>query len=815
MADRVGEQLGNYRLLKLIGRGGFADVYLGEHVRLGNQAAIKVLQTRLESEDIESFQQEARTIGRLTHPNIVRVFDFAVQDGTPFLAMDYAPNGTLRQRYEKGAQAPLDAIIVYVRQVADALQYAHEQRVVHRDVKPENMLIGRLNDILISDFGIAVVSQSSRYQTSKEMVGTVGYMSPEQIQGHPRPASDQYSLGVVVYEWLCGSRPFSGSVTEVATQHLVVAPPPLRKKVPTLASAVEDVVMTALAKDPDQRFGSMRAFATALENAAHAEPSIYSLSTQVNPPIIPPLPGTPSGPHTPSGPNAPAVWSGPSGGPGSGASVPSGGQESDSTPFAPTIAESLPAGGAWGDAETVRSSQAVGSQPSGGPAPAMSDMYGNPSHPWPYGALPGGPQVDFPPPPPPPPPGARSPGSYFAPAAPVVTAPPPKARRSPVLWIVLALIVLLVGGGSATAYAVLTTPHPFITVTSNATGSALSVPPDTILHISGEKFSGNSTITILLDGARAPGAQLVQSDGKGSFTTEVTITDDWTFNTHTLTAKDAKGYVAQNSASIVVIPQPVLDVHSDYQDGTTPAGSSSTSFTITGRRFAPNSTVTFLLDGGTLPGSQPTLTDARGRVEVTLTVTGDWTLGRHTITAQDDQGHSTQTAAPVEIVRQGEAGTPGPHGAPTDNATFNINVTIHTKNASTGEAETFTMTLDVSNGKVCDNSTDTGEPQHYKQTFSDGTFYNETYVLKCSGTYKAGHLVYTQTTTQDTFDLSDGGLCVGETPRVSIRLVGNFSSTTKISGTFRNDAERITCPRIVTFYLLSSNAQTGTWTGNA
>ena len=134
MADRAGQQLGNYQLLKLIGRGGFADVYLGEHVRLGNQAAIKVLQTRLESDDIESFQQEARTIGRLAHPNIVRVFDFAVQDGTPFLAMDYAPNGTLRQRHGRGVKLPVETLLVYVKQMADALQYAHEQKVIHRDI---------------------------------------------------------------------------------------------------------------------------------------------------------------------------------------------------------------------------------------------------------------------------------------------------------------------------------------------------------------------------------------------------------------------------------------------------------------------------------------------------------------------------------------------------------------------------------------------------------------------------------------------------------------------------------------------------------
>ena len=318
------------------------------------------MQTRLESEDIESFQQEARTIGRLAHPNIVRVFDFAVQDGTPFLAMDYAPNGTLRQRHGRGVKLPVETMLVYVKQMADALHYAHEQKVIHRDIKPENMLIGRLDDILLSDFGIAVVSQSSRYQTSNEMVGTVGYMAPEQIQGQPRPASDQYALGIVVYEWLAGERPFNGGVTEVATQQLVMAPPPLRSKVPDLSPAIEEVVMTTLAKDPSQRFASVRAFANALENAAHPEPSIYSLATQLSAPVVPPPPQ----PAAPADPNTPSPQSGPSGGSGVPFPLPPVSAPSASTPYAPTIAGSLPGvGQTWGDAQTIRSTLPIGSQP--------------------------------------------------------------------------------------------------------------------------------------------------------------------------------------------------------------------------------------------------------------------------------------------------------------------------------------------------------------------------------------------------------------------------------------------------------------------
>ena len=158
MADRVGLQLGHYQLIQLLGRGGFAEVYLGEHLSLRTQAAIKVLYTRLLKGDAEEFLKEARTIAHLIHPGIVRIFDFEVQQDTAFLVMDYAPNGTLYQRHPKGTQLPLPSIVDYVRQVADALQYAHDQKIIHRDIKPENMLIGRMGEVLLSDFGVASIA---------------------------------------------------------------------------------------------------------------------------------------------------------------------------------------------------------------------------------------------------------------------------------------------------------------------------------------------------------------------------------------------------------------------------------------------------------------------------------------------------------------------------------------------------------------------------------------------------------------------------------------------------------------------------------
>jgi len=286
MSDPTEPQLGNYRLIGLLGKGGFADVYLGEHIFLKTQAAIKILHAQITHDNLESFITEAQTIGRLRHPHIIRVLDFGVQNSMPFLVMDYAPRGTLRQRHPRGSRLPLSTIVPYVKQVAEALHYAHQEKLIHRDIKPENMLLGPTDEILLSDFGIATMAQSSRYQLTQDVVGTVSYMAPEQIQGKPRPASDEYALGIVIYEWLSGSCPFHGSFTEIATQHVFASPPALREKIPTISPDVEQVILMALAKEPQQRFASLRAFANALEQAAGKAPGPAMLSSE--PTFIPP-----------------------------------------------------------------------------------------------------------------------------------------------------------------------------------------------------------------------------------------------------------------------------------------------------------------------------------------------------------------------------------------------------------------------------------------------------------------------------------------------------------------------------------------------
>lgn len=284
MIDYVGRQLGNYRLIRQLGHGGFASVYLGEHVYLKTEAAIKILQVQLGSDEHEEFLNEARTIAHLVHPHIIRVLDFGIEENTPFLVMDYAPHGSLRQRYRKGTRLSIEEIVPIVKQVASALQYAHSQNLVHRDIKPGNLLLGVNDEVLLSDFGIAVVAQNSRSQSTEEHVsGTIGYMAPEQIEGKPRPASDQYALGIIIYEWLCGERPFQGSFAEIMGQQMMAPPPSLHDRVPTISTDVEEAVRVALAKDPRERFASVQAFAYALEQTCQATPQ--QGIAQVQPPV--------------------------------------------------------------------------------------------------------------------------------------------------------------------------------------------------------------------------------------------------------------------------------------------------------------------------------------------------------------------------------------------------------------------------------------------------------------------------------------------------------------------------------------------------
>ena len=293
-------QNGRYRLLRLIGQGAMGQVYLAQDGRIDRQVAIKVILNGMlpypgdavMQDAIRLFQREAQAIARLNHPHILPLFDF--DEGSPdgsspmYMVMPYCPEGSLadwlQQRRERGLLAPRD-LVQLVNQAADALQYAHDSGIIHRDVKPANFLI-RSNrntpdcpDLLLADFGVAKLSAAAT-RTGPNIRGTPMYMSPEQWSGAPVPATDQYALAIMVYDLLTGQAPFQGTGTEVMYHHLMTQPTPPGTLNPHLPSAVDAVMLRALAKDPAQRFPSISDFARALQQALLSlQPGLSQLST--------------------------------------------------------------------------------------------------------------------------------------------------------------------------------------------------------------------------------------------------------------------------------------------------------------------------------------------------------------------------------------------------------------------------------------------------------------------------------------------------------------------------------------------------------
>ncbi|HEU5367873.1 MAG TPA: hypothetical protein VFU69_05400 [Ktedonobacterales bacterium] len=358
---------------------------------------------------------------------------------------------------------------------------------------------------------------------------------------------------------------------------------------------------------------------------------------------------------------------------------------------------------------------------------------------------------------------------------PAVPQPPPRKRRSlraavrkrlnpRVIAVVVGVIVVL-ASASGGAY-IFTRPRPVIQVTTDQpTGSRLTGSPDTDLQVTGRDFSANSAIFFLLDGKAAPGARQVTSDSHGGFFALLTITDDWSFSTHTLTARDAQGYATHDGVTVQVVPQPVLSVDSGYVEGSTPAGSVGTTFDVSGKRFTPNAAVTLLLDGKPQTLSQPLTSDATGHISAGLAVTADWALGGHVLTARDSQGYVTRSPTPLVVVRPGEADTPGPNGAPADDATFTLYFNVQASDLISGQKLSFqvfaniTGRPDPAGGAVCNLAYDNNRPFTTKGQFSNGEKYTETMTTTCAGTYKSGKISYTETATSDQFKLASGVVC--------------------------------------------------------
>ena len=289
---------GRYQMVRQLARGGMADVYLARDLLLDRPVALKVLFPQFSSDMsfVERFRREARAAANLNHPNIVSIFDWGEDDGTYFIVMEYVDGPTLREMLQADGPLPAVEVASMSADIAGALHFAHLHGVIHRDVKPGNVLVAH-NRVKVTDFGIARAGDPSEALTQAgSVMGTATYFSPEQAQGHPvDPRSDIYSLGVVMYELVAGRPPFMGdSPVAIAYQHVREEPDPPSAHNPDVPPAFEDLILRALSKNPDDRFGDAEELRDSLMAFARGdEPSIPP------PPLPPPPPPVPVPPRRP------------------------------------------------------------------------------------------------------------------------------------------------------------------------------------------------------------------------------------------------------------------------------------------------------------------------------------------------------------------------------------------------------------------------------------------------------------------------------------------------------------------------------------
>jgi serine/threonine protein kinase len=283
---------GRYRVLDRLGSGGMADVYCAEDTQLGRKVAVKLLYRRFaeDSEFVERFRREASSAAGLQHPNIVGIFDRGEWDGTYYIAMEFLQGHTLKQLIREHGAMPPDLATDITIQVLRAARFAHKRGVVHRDIKPHNVILDEEGRAKVTDFGIARAGASDMTETGSIM-GTAQYLSPEQAQGQPvSPRSDLYSIGVMLYELLTGRVPFDAeSPVAIAVRHVSDRPVPPAEVNPAVPPALDAVVMHALEKEPARRFADADEFIAALE-AARAQPTVVSKEMVLEPY---PIPGEP------------------------------------------------------------------------------------------------------------------------------------------------------------------------------------------------------------------------------------------------------------------------------------------------------------------------------------------------------------------------------------------------------------------------------------------------------------------------------------------------------------------------------------------
>jgi eukaryotic-like serine/threonine-protein kinase len=250
---------GRYRILRKLGTGGMANVYLAEDEVLGRRVAIKILNDRHAGDDqfVERFRREAKNAASLSHPNIVSIYDRGEAEGTYYIAMEYLDGRSLKELIVARGPAPVHLAVDYARQILAAVKFAHRNGIVHRDIKPHNVLVDGEGRLKVTDFGIARAGASQMTEVGS-IIGTAQYLSPEQAKGAPvDQTSDLYSVGVVLYELLTGVVPFSGDTpVEIAMKHLSTVPEPPSSKRAEIPRDLDMVVMRALAKDPSERYHS-------------------------------------------------------------------------------------------------------------------------------------------------------------------------------------------------------------------------------------------------------------------------------------------------------------------------------------------------------------------------------------------------------------------------------------------------------------------------------------------------------------------------------------------------------------------------------
>ena len=258
-----GQKINNrYEIVKSIGEGGMANVYLANDKILDRKVAVKVLRGDLSSDDrfIRRFQREALSVSNLSHPNIVEVYDVGEEDGEYYIVMEYIEGKTLKQLLKKRESLTLTEVIDIMTQLTDGIAHAHESYIIHRDIKPQNIMIQDDGRIKITDFGIAMALNATQLTQTNSVMGSVHYLPPEQASGKGATVkSDIYSMGILMYELLTGTVPFKGdNAVEIALKHMKDKIPSIRKQDPSIPQSVENILMKATAKNPRNRYDSAR-----------------------------------------------------------------------------------------------------------------------------------------------------------------------------------------------------------------------------------------------------------------------------------------------------------------------------------------------------------------------------------------------------------------------------------------------------------------------------------------------------------------------------------------------------------------------------